>query len=153
MLTTRVLHWPDETACAHWAQALAGQPGITEALITLHGPLGAGKTTLVRHLLRALGVSGRIKSPTYTVMEPYSLAGGASAAHFDFYRFTDPREWLDAGFRDVFTQPGLKLCEWPDKAAGLLPEADLQVHLAPQDDEQRVVTLHAATPLGQGLIG
>ena len=98
----------------------------------MQGPLGAGKTTFVRHLLRALGVEGRIKSPTYTVMEPYQ-APGLEIAHFDFYRFNDPREWEDAGFRDVFAGPGLKLAEWPDKAAGALPTPDLALHISPQD--------------------
>lgn len=128
ILETRVWHWVDEAACAAFAQALARQPGLDHAFFTLQGPLGAGKTTLVRHLLRALGVSGRIKSPTYTVMEPYRV-GGLDIAHFDFYRFSDPREWEDAGFRDVFARPGLKLAEWPEKAAGALPMPDLALHL------------------------
>lgn len=133
MLASSTLHWRDEADCAAWAAQLAARPALADALIELQGPLGAGKTTLVRHLLRALGVTGRIKSPTYTVMEPYVLAGGGEAAHFDFYRFNDPREWLDAGFRDVFARPGLKLCEWPDKAAGLLPPPDLRLIIAPAD--------------------
>jgi hypothetical protein len=87
---------------------------LRNAFIELHGDLGAGKTTLVRHLLRALGVQGRVKSPTYAVVEPHEVPGLA-IWHFDFYRFTDPREWEDAGFRDVFASPGLKLAEWPRK--------------------------------------
>ncbi len=122
------------------------------AFITLQGPLGAGKTSLVRHLLRALGVAGRIKSPTYTVMEPYKLADGGDAAHFDFYRFNDPREWLDAGLRDVFSRPGLKIAEWPDKAAGALPPADLSLQIEPVDEHQRQVTLQAFSPLGLALL-
>jgi len=97
-------------------------------------------------------VRGRIKSPTYTVMEPYVLAGGGEAAHFDFYRFNDPREWLDAGFRDVFARPGLKLCEWPDKAAGQLPPPDLRLLLQATDDDQRLVQAQAFTPRGVALL-
>lgn len=128
ILETKVWRWADEAACAAFAQALARQPGLDHAFFTLQGPLGAGKTTLVRHLLRALGVTGRVKSPTYTVMEPYRV-GGLDIAHFDFYRFSDPREWEDAGFRDVFARPGLKLAEWPERAAGALPTPDLALQL------------------------
>jgi tRNA threonylcarbamoyladenosine biosynthesis protein TsaE len=153
ILETRVLLWPDETACEAFARNLAARPGIAQAFIALEGPLGAGKTTFVRHLLRALGVSGRIKSPTYAVMEPHRLADGQEAAHFDFYRFGDPREWLDAGFRDVFARPGLKLAEWPEKAEGMLPAPDLRLHIEPLDDgERRQVTLQALTPLGLELL-
>ena len=160
ILETRSLTWPDEAACAAWAQALAARPGITQAFIALQGPLGAGKTTLVRHLLRALGVAGRIKSPTYAVLEPHLLASGDEASHFDFYRFNDPREWADAGFRDVFARPGLKLAEWPDNAAGQLPPADLCISIEPQDSAQgdittdppRQVTVQALTPLGLALL-
>jgi len=152
ILETRCLHWSDEAACAAFAQALAARPALRRAAIELHGTLGAGKTTFVRHLLRALGINGRIKSPTYAVMEPYTLPDGTAAAHFDFYRFDDPREGLDAGLRDVFAAPGLKLSEWPDKAAGLLPVADLRLWITPQDDDSRQVRLEACTPLGQALL-
>jgi len=144
--------WPDEAACAAWAAALAARPGLVRAFIELHGPLGAGKTTFVRHLLRALGVQGRIKSPTYAVMEPHALPDGSEAAHFDFYRFADPREWLDAGFRDVFARPGLKIAEWPERAAGLLPTPDLCLQIEPVDNDQRQVTVQAFTPLGRTLL-
>jgi len=147
-----LLHWPDEVACEVFAQALAQRPGLADAGIELRGGLGAGKTTFVRHLLRALGVSGRIKSPSYAVMEPYALPGGGSAAHFDFYRFDDPREWLDAGLRDVFAAPGLKLSEWPDKAGELLPLADLRLSLSVNDDDTRQVQADALTPLGVALL-
>jgi len=105
----------------------------------------------VRHLLRALGVQGRIKSPTYAVLEPHQ-AGALSISHFDFYRFDDPRDWADAGFRDQFAQPGLKLAEWPEKAAGMLPVPDLQIHFEPLDDDSRRVLLAAATLRGLELL-
>jgi len=152
ILESRQLDWADEAACEDFARALAARPGIARAFIELHGPLGAGKTTLVRHLLRALGVGGRIKSPTYAVMEPHALADGSEAAHFDFYRFNDPREWLDAGFREVFAGPGLKIAEWADKAAGLLPVADLRVEIEPLDEQRRQVQVQALTDLGRALL-
>ena len=143
--------WRDESATQGFATALAGQAMLRSAFIELRGDLGAGKTTLVRHLLRALGVPGRIKSPTYAVVEPYELPDLA-IWHFDFYRFSDPHEWEDAGFRDIFASPGLKLAEWPDKAAGCLPLADLVVALQVQDDDGRTVTLTAHTGLGRALL-
>jgi tRNA threonylcarbamoyladenosine biosynthesis protein TsaE len=149
---TRQFAWADEAACEAWARRLATRPGIAQACIELQGPLGAGKTTFVRHLLRALGVAGRIKSPTYTVMEPHRLADGSEAAHFDFYRFDDPREWADAGFRDVYARPGLKIAEWPDKAAGQLPLPDLRLQIEPGEGDHRRVTARAFTPLGAALL-
>jgi tRNA threonylcarbamoyladenosine biosynthesis protein TsaE len=151
ILETRTLTWRDEAACAAWAGELATRPGLPDTHIDLHGPLGAGKTTLVRHLLRALGVQGRIKSPTYAVLEQYTLPG-LDILHFDFYRLNDPREWDDAGFRELFAQPGLKLCEWPERAAGRLPLPDLSLHLAMLDDESRQVTARAHTARGLGLL-
>lgn len=151
ILGTRRLHWPDEDACAAWARALASRPALADACIELHGTLGAGKTTFVRHLLRELGVAGRIKSPTYTVMEPYRV-GTLEISHFDFYRFDDAREFEDAGFRDVFAHPGLKLVEWPDRAAGMLPVPDLRMTLAVDTEEQREVTVDALTPRGAALL-
>ncbi len=152
ILETRLFDWADEAGCAAFAHDLAARPGLTEAFIELHGPLGAGKTTFVRHLLHALGVAGRIKSPTYTVLEAYALPDGREAAHFDFYRFNDPQEWQDAGFRDVFARPGLKLAEWADKAAGQLPLPDLSLHIDPVDEQRRGVRVEAHTPLGQRLL-
>ena len=145
------LNWRDETATERFALALAARPELRLAYIELQGDLGAGKTTLVRHLLRALGVQGRIKSPTYAVVEPYELPD-FNVWHFDFYRFSDPREWADAGFRDIFASPGLKIAEWPDKAAGCVPQADLVVQLNVSDDESRQVSLTAHTPLGAALL-
>ena len=143
--------WRSEDDTAAWAQRLAAQPALANAFITLHGDLGAGKTTLVRHLLRALGVQGRIKSPTYAVVEPHETAR-LSVWHFDFYRFDDPREWEDAGFRDIFASPGLKLAEWPEKAAALTPPADLAIHIEAMDETERQVTLRAGTATGRSLL-
>jgi tRNA threonylcarbamoyladenosine biosynthesis protein TsaE len=148
--------WPDEPATQAFAQALAGHVAITDALIELRGDLGAGKTTFVRHLLAALGVQGRIKSPTYAVVEPYTLENGMNSGlniwHFDFYRFNDPQEWEDAGFRDIFSSAGLKLVEWPDKAAEYLPQADLVLAIEVVENDTRQVTLTAQTSVGEALL-
>ncbi|MBS0466669.1 MAG: tRNA (adenosine(37)-N6)-threonylcarbamoyltransferase complex ATPase subunit type 1 TsaE [Proteobacteria bacterium] len=147
------LRWQDEDDTARFAALLAAQPGLADAFIALHGELGAGKTTLVRHLLRALGVTGRIKSPTYAVVEPHQAPGlSLSIWHFDFYRFHDPREWEDAGFRDLFAGPGLKLAEWPDNAAGLIPTADIAIYIEAEDDSSRHVMLQARTPRGSAIL-
>jgi tRNA threonylcarbamoyladenosine biosynthesis protein TsaE len=145
------LEWADESDTVAFAQRWARAPSLSNAFIALHGDLGAGKTTLVRHLLQALGVTGRIKSPTYAVVEPYELPE-LNIWHFDFYRFNDPREWEEAGFRDIFASPGLKLAEWPDKAAGMLPVADVTLRLHTLDDSRREVRLTAGTPAGLLLI-
>lgn len=151
ILEVRESLWSDEGECAAFAVRLATRPALADAFIALDGPLGAGKTTFVRHLLRALGVQGRIKSPTYALLEPYDLAGH-TIAHIDLYRFDDPREWIDAGLRDVFAAPGLKLVEWPDRAGSLLPVADLWLRIEPLADERRRVTVHACTPRGVELL-
>jgi len=131
------LRWTDEADTAGFARLLATCPALAHATVALHGDLGAGKTTLVRHLLRALGVRGRIKSPTYAVVEPHSaidcplMPAGEPLLiwHFDFYRFSDPREWEDAGFRELFAQAGLKLVEWPERAGDFMPVVDLLIDL------------------------
>jgi tRNA threonylcarbamoyladenosine biosynthesis protein TsaE len=152
ILETRSFDWPDEPACAAFGARLAAHDAVRDAYIELHGPLGAGKTTFVRHLLRALGVQGRIKSPTYAVLEPYDV-DGVEISHFDFYRFADPREWADAGFRDLFGRPGLKLAEWPDHAAGMLPVPDLRLTIEPGGEgDARRVTADAFTAAGQALL-
>ncbi len=154
-----MVRWPAEEDTLAWARRLASRAEIRDAFIALRGDLGAGKTTFVRHLLRALGVTGRIKSPTYAVVEPHEgapLPGQATPLpiwHFDFYRFNDPREWEDAGFRDVFAGPGLKIAEWPDQAGGVLPVPDLVMDIAVQADDTREVTLRAHTLRGQALLG
>ena len=118
--------WSDESATRTFAQALARQALLHNAYIELVGDLGAGKTTFVRHLLQALGVEGRIKSPTYAVVEPHEGRHPIDLQtlaiwHFDFYRFNDPIEFEEAGFRDLFASTGLKIAEWPKQAQGMLP--------------------------------
>lgn len=156
ILETRTQHWQDESFCEAFAAALARQPALAHATIELDGTLGAGKTTLVRHLLRALGVQGRIKSPTYAVVELYEIERPGrrpwAISHFDFYRFETPDEWEEAGFRDLFAAPGLKLCEWADKVAGRLPPPDLRIRLQIAPDDSREVTLEAFTPTGLELL-
>ncbi len=151
----KTLRWQDEADTQAFAQDLASRPALRMATLELQGDLGAGKTTLVRHLLRALNVQGRIKSPTYAVVEPHqgtTPEGALDIWHFDFYRFNDPREWEDAGFRDLFASPGLKISEWPEQARAILPTADLSIHLQVLDDDARLATLSARTPLGEALL-
>lgn len=97
-------------------------------VIYLHGDLGAGKTTLVRAMLHAMGYVGRVKSPTYTLLELYQ-AGGLHLCHFDLYRFLDSDEWDATGFRDEFDGQNVCLVEWPEKAQDLVPEADIEITL------------------------
>ena len=130
-----ILDLPDEAATlalgARLAHCLA--PGMT---VYLEGGLGAGKTTLVRGLLRALGYAGRVKSPTYTLVESYAFSGFI-VYHYDLYRLHDPREWEDAGFRDDVRDDALRLLEWPEKGRGRLPPADLRITLEWSGDARR----------------
>lgn len=123
------------------AQALRG--GL---VVFLEGDLGAGKTTLTRGILRGLGHSGRVKSPTYTLVEPY-VVSNLYFHHFDLYRFADPLEWEDAGFREMFNPDSICMVEWPEKAQGLLPVPDWTISLVPQD-EGRAFRLLTGTLLG-----
>jgi tRNA threonylcarbamoyladenosine biosynthesis protein TsaE len=134
---------------------MAGSPDMADAIIELHGDLGAGKTTWVRHLLQALGVQGRIKSPTYGVVEPHRgnhLGQELDIWHFDFYRLEDPREWVEAGLRDLFAQPGLKLVEWPEKAGSQRPAADVALHIECMDDQQRQVQMVGQSEKGRRML-
>ena len=154
ILESRRIAWSDEAACAAWAAALAAparRSALAEATLALSGPLGAGKTTFVRHLLRELGVAGRIKSPTYAVLESYALPRLA-VSHFDFYRFADPAEFDAAGLREPFAAPGLKLVEWPEHAGESLPRPDLWLEIAPDADGVRQVRADALTPRGRELL-
>ena len=122
------LRTADDTAAlgASVAGALAGRAG---AVIFLEGPLGAGKTTLARGLLRALGVTGAIRSPTYTLLEPYEIAG-SSLIHLDLYRLAGERELEPLGLRDHPPERCWWLVEWPERGEGRLPPPDLRIALA-----------------------
>lgn len=135
--TVRCLrHLRDEAATLAFGAELARSltPGLT---FYLEGDLGTGKTTLVRGLLRALGYGGRVKSPTFTLVETYTLPA-FELYHFDLYRMHDPREWLDAGFRDVSGGQAVSLIEWPEKAAGWLPPPDVVLRLAVTGDAREI---------------
>lgn len=116
-------------------------------LVSVRGPLGAGKTTLVRGLLRGLGYDGPVKSPTFTLVEPYT-AGGVSIYHFDLYRLTDPEEIEYLGWRDYLRADVLCVVEWPERAGALLPTPDLDVMIEASNNHERSVRLQACTSVG-----
>jgi tRNA threonylcarbamoyladenosine biosynthesis protein TsaE len=118
-------------------------------LVTLSGPLGAGKTTFARGVLRGLGWTGPVKSPTYTLLEHYAFSS-LYLYHFDFYRFADPEEWETSGASDAFTPQAACLVEWPERVARFLPPADLAVRIVPTaDGEGRWLELAATTDAGE----
>lgn len=137
----------DESSVAVLAAALADTAPLT-GLVFLQGDLGAGKTTFSRAFLRQMGVTGPVRSPTYTLIEPYDLSA-RRVLHLDLYRLAVPEELDDLGLRDEFDQ-ALLLIEWPERGAGELPAADLLIQLEPveQSPSQRMVRLHANTPEG-----
>jgi len=122
-------------------------PALADGTVVfLRGELGAGKTTLVRGILRGLGHAGAVKSPTYTLVEPYRL-GGRTIYHFDLYRLNDPEELEFLGVRDYLSGSGICLIEWPERGAGVLAEADLEIAIERSPDG-RVVRMRAHTPRG-----
>ena len=124
--------------------------------ISLEGDLGAGKTTFARYLIQGMGHEGRVKSPTYTLCEPYPIQKNNlsfTAHHFDLYRMRDPLEWQEAGFAEHFDVPGLCLIEWPEKAGGTLPPFDIQIQLqAGADENERSITINALSEAGKTAI-
>lgn len=149
---------PDEFATEALAQRLAPlvcdrtdatQPPGPNAggRIHLRGDLGAGKTSFARALLRASGISGRIKSPSYALLESYKVFN-LYLYHLDFYRFSDTREWLDAGFREILRDDAVVLIEWPERAASLLSPPDLEISLEYLNDGRRAdLSAHTARGL------
>ena len=120
-------------------------------VVYLHGNLGAGKTTFVRGVLRGLGHNGKVKSPTYTLVEPYVIKFNVKSSynvyHFDLYRFVDEEEWDAAGFREYFNPQSICMIEWPEKAAQVLPQPDIHVQLSAHN-VGRSIQLSAGSTLG-----
>ena len=137
MHTCLQLNLDNEAATARLAQQLAQQVRAGD-MIFLQGELGAGKTTFTRHFASALGVDGRIKSPTYTLVESYDLSAGAHGAavlhHFDLYRLGDSREWFSAGFDEYLNDRAIALIEWPSQAVGALPAPTFSLTFEHADD-------------------
>lgn len=119
-------------------------------LISLSGDLGAGKTTVSRGILNGLGHSGSVKSPTYTLVEPYELSMGR-VCHFDFYRLIDPEELEYMGFRDYLVEACLCLIEWPERGRGFLPDADIEIGIM-QAGQGRTLSFEAGTDLGKKIV-
>lgn len=151
-------HHTDSSALHHFTRNLDGEiatlalgaeiakilhPGL---IVFLSGNLGAGKTTLARGILRGLDYQGKVKSPTYNLVELYKISR-LYFYHFDFYRFNDPVEWEEAGFREYFNAESICLVEWPEKAGGLLPTADLQflIHITGADHRRVEIEAHTET--------
>ena len=121
--------------------------GIT---VFLNGDLGAGKTTLTRGFVQGMGHVGHVKSPTYTIVEPYDLSDW-QVYHFDLYRLADAEELEYMGIRDYFNNHSCSFIEWPEKGEGMLPAPDMIIDLA-YSDEQRQISLQAKTDLGERLV-
>lgn len=142
-------HLNDEAGTQALGAALARVliPGLS---IYLHGELGAGKTSLTRALLHAAGHQGRVKSPTYTLLEPYAIKLNElpiELLHFDLYRMNSSEEFTDAGFRDYFDSNRICIVEWPERAENLLPTADMDVFLT-VEEHGRGVELRANSDQG-----
>ncbi|WP_370661033.1 tRNA (adenosine(37)-N6)-threonylcarbamoyltransferase complex ATPase subunit type 1 TsaE [Psychrosphaera algicola] len=140
---------PDQDATVVMGCRLA-KSLTSSTIIFLHGDLGAGKTTFSRGVIQGLGHNGNVKSPTYTLVEPYELSG-LNAYHFDLYRLSEPEELEYMGFRDYLNDHAVCLIEWPEKGAGLLPKPDLVIELQ-YAEQQREVTFKAGTELGETIL-
>ena len=140
---------------ANFEQFLITLPG-SHLNISLEGDLGAGKTTFARYLIQAMGHEGKVKSPTYTLCEPYPLQlkdQAITVHHFDLYRMRDPLEWQEAGFAEYFDVPGFCLIEWPEKAEGTLPAFDIQIQLsAGSDENERIIKINALSQAGKSAL-
>ncbi len=158
--TSITLPLPDEAATLALGARLAkglvptGEALTAPLVIFLHGDLGAGKTTLARGFIHGLGIEGRVKSPTYALVEVYAVSR-LNLYHFDFYRLASPDEWHEAGFRDLMNQQAICLIEWPEKALGAgvsLPPAGLEIFLSTTPNDQREVILKANTQAAKTLL-
>jgi tRNA threonylcarbamoyladenosine biosynthesis protein TsaE len=145
-----MLQFGNSIASAVSAAVSERQSAQQSLLIALSGDLGAGKTTLSRGILNGLGHRGSVKSPTYTLVEPYELSLGR-VCHFDFYRLIDPEELEYMGFRDYLVEASLCLIEWPEQGRGFLPDADIEIGII-QTDQGRTLSLKAGTDLGNKVI-
>ncbi|MGH8706126.1 MAG: tRNA (adenosine(37)-N6)-threonylcarbamoyltransferase complex ATPase subunit type 1 TsaE [Burkholderiales bacterium] len=138
---------PDAAATLRLGEALVqgrDRDALRGMVLHLGGDLGSGKTTLVRGLLRALGYPGPVKSPSYTLLEPYAISS-LNLYHFDFYRFKDPSEWQSSGFREYFGRDAFCVVEWPERAGSLIAAPDLEVRLAYRGDgRDATLTAHSA---------
>lgn len=145
---------PDESTMLRFGKKLAENILQVQAnravILYFNGDLGAGKTTLTRGMVQGLGHQGKVKSPTYTLVEEYNVAG-KMIYHFDLYRLADPEELEFMGIRDYFAKGCICLIEWPEKGEGLLPPADLSVNIDYYDDA-RNITLIAQTTLGEQIL-
>ena len=158
-----IKHCRQESETAALAQSLGGALlKVLTSNINLHlnialiGDLGAGKTTFARYLIQGMGHLGKVKSPTYTLCEPYLINLDhqlLNVHHFDLYRMRSPLEWQEAGFAEYFDTPGLCLIEWPEKAENTLPSFDLAMTLTAGDTEaERVISLNAKSTAGKQLL-
>lgn len=143
------MYLADEPATIAWGQNLA-QILVAGGTVFLDGTLGAGKTTLTRGVLLGLGHSGAVKSPTYTLVEPYELAG-RNIYHFDLYRLGDPEELEFMGIRDYFSEQNLCIVEWPTRGFGFLPDPDLHIKIIPEG-AGRAAQVSAGSERGERLL-
>ncbi|OOF88505.1 tRNA (adenosine(37)-N6)-threonylcarbamoyltransferase complex ATPase subunit type 1 TsaE [Rodentibacter ratti] len=145
---------PDESTMLRFGKKLADTILSCHAkravILYLNGDLGAGKTTLTRGMVQGLGFQGKVKSPTYTLVEEYDIAG-KMIYHFDLYRLADPEELEFMGIRDYFAKDAICLIEWAEKGKGILPPADLLVNIDYYDDA-RNMTLVAQNALGEQIL-
>jgi tRNA threonylcarbamoyladenosine biosynthesis protein TsaE len=160
--TVVLVHSLAQALSASMNSQVSQSPATAHLHISLQGDLGSGKTTAVRYLLKELGYTGKVKSPTYSLCEPHILNINKNAIqlyHFDFYRMQSPSEWIEAGLQEHFSidEPSICIIEWPEKAADTLPLMDLRIEIKtnPFDhhhEYERQVEFHSNTSRGQELL-